>query len=546
MATDGRVIDERKADYYIYVNPSSFTANYIDYLSKSGAFNITAGKMYTLSFWAKCSSNGMIITTYLYKSGETIITNSGVIYDPGTNGSQMEKLRSDGESKVRLSTAWKQYFIHLYAASNVTGANLIALRVVKSENTSVTGTIYMSDIRFVEGFETNEGQYKSLIEQTARRISISVEHDMLQTGIDITHQKITLRADQVSFTNSAGNVRDKIRIDATTGTLYAEDGIFKGRIEASSGTIGGFEINSENIKSTNSMVGLYSGSSYSQTYNDSPVRFWAGSSSRDSAPFRVTQNGSVYANRGVIGGFTLSANGLTNSSTQSTFNNDSYIILRNDTRKSFVGIGPNITPAYSSMKALGRFETEDDSSWWGGYNAAVVLRAKNGSYNNFAFIGTGNGVLDGWVGGYKHSKFVCTTANTIYGGRVTFKDNNIWFISSTVSGSGIELPKLTAVRTSLGLSTSTNFCIRLTICADLWTNGFRVCGRNNNEDTSGKHPWNTDELPLMINWNGGRMELLDMSSGDSVEILLVYDSEKTGKIDGYDAKYTARVINLQN
>jgi hypothetical protein len=115
-----------------------------------------------------------------------------------------------------------------------------------------------------------------------------------------------------------------------------------------------------------------------------------------------------------------------------------------------------------------------------------------------------------------------------------------------VSGSGIELPKLTAVRTSLGLSTSTNFCIRLTICADLLTNGFRVCGRNNNEDTSGKRPWNTDELPLMINWNGGRMELLDMSSGDSVEILLVYDSEKTGKIDGYDAKYTARVINLQN
>ena len=238
MSVDRPEINGRMADYYAYVNPSSFPTDFINYLFKNNAFNITAGKMYTLSFWAKCSSYGMIITTNLYKPGESIISSSDVIYDPGTNGSQMEKLRSDGESKVRLSTAWKQYFIHLYATNNVTGASLIALRVVKAENVNVTGTIYMSDIRFVEGFETIEGQYKSLFEQTARRISMSVEHDLLQTGIDITHQRITLRADQVVFASSNG-VSGKIWIDATDGTLHAINGHFSGIIEANGGTFRG-------------------------------------------------------------------------------------------------------------------------------------------------------------------------------------------------------------------------------------------------------------------------------------------------------------------
>ena len=264
MSTNRPEINGRMVDYYAYVNPSSFSTDVIDYLYKNSAFNITAGKMYTLSFWAKCSSYGMIITTHLYKSGEPIISDSSVIYDPGTNGSQMEKLRSDGESKVRLSTAWKQYFIHLYATNNITGANLIALRVVKAENANVTGTIYMSDIRFVEGFETTEGQYKSLIEQSARRVSMSVEHDLLQTGIDITHQKITLRADQVVFASSNG-VSGKIWIDATDGSLHAINGHFSGIIEANGGTIGGFEIGNTYIGEAEEVGGLWEGT---RLYND--------------------------------------------------------------------------------------------------------------------------------------------------------------------------------------------------------------------------------------------------------------------------------------
>ena len=52
------------------------------------------------------------------------------------------------------------------------------------------------------------------------------------TGIDIEQGKITLQADKVTFTNSAGTVDDKISIDPTTGTLRAVNGEFSGVITA--------------------------------------------------------------------------------------------------------------------------------------------------------------------------------------------------------------------------------------------------------------------------------------------------------------------------
>lgn len=387
MATDRPEINGRRADYYAYVNPSSFPTDFIDYLFKNGAFNITAGKMYTLSFWAKCSSYGMVITTHLYKPGESIIDSSNVIYDPGTNGSQMEKLRSDGESKVRLSTAWKQYFIHLYATNSVSEANLIALRVVKSENANVTGTIYMSDIRFVEGFETTEGQYKSLFEQTARRISMSVEHDLLQTGIDITHQKITLRADQVVFSNSAGTATDKIWIDATHGTLHAVDGHFSGEITATTGTIGGFVIDSDSIRSENSMVGLYSGSVYTSDNNNSPVRFWAGSTNRDSAPFRVTQSGALYSTSGKIGGFTINSSSIGSQyDNENLYLSPSFAKIGNS--QAFILMGADVAPGVvgGAFTMTMRLENTKPAQTYGDWtydtaNYGIYINVKNGTKN---------------------------------------------------------------------------------------------------------------------------------------------------------------------
>ena len=243
-----------------------------------------------------------------------------------------------------------------------------------------------------------------------------------------------------------------------------------------------------------------------------------------------------------IAGFSVSGNGLTNT----PFNNDAYVIFRNDAHKCFAGIGGNVLPTSSGLRAVARFENEDTSDWWGlNRNIATLFSAKNGRYNH-AFLGSGNGNLDGWIGGYKYSKYNLTRANTIYSGYSNLKDNNRWVIYSSVDNSGITLPKLSEVRDALGIGSSTKFCVEFTIIADLDSKTFDIYGRNSKESSDNTYPWNTSEYPNLVHWDNGHWDSLAMGAGDSLTVLLIYDSSKGGSKGGYPLTYTARVINRQN
>ena len=243
-----------------------------------------------------------------------------------------------------------------------------------------------------------------------------------------------------------------------------------------------------------------------------------------------------------IAGFSVSGNGLTNT----PFNNDAYVIFRNDAHKCFAGIGGNVLPTSSGLRAVARFENEDTSDWWGlGRNIAMLLSAKNGTYNH-AFLGDGNGTLNGWIDGYKYSKFTLSSANTIYNGYSNLKDNNRWVIYSSVDNSGITLPKLSEVRDALGIGTSTKFCVEFTVISDLDSKDFYIYGRNSKKSSDGTYPWNTSEYPNLVHWDNDHWDSLAMGAGDSLTVLLIYDSSKGGSKGGYPLTYTARVINRQN
>ena len=243
-----------------------------------------------------------------------------------------------------------------------------------------------------------------------------------------------------------------------------------------------------------------------------------------------------------IAGFSVSGNGLTNT----PFNNDAYVIFRNDAHKCFAGIGGNVLPTSSGLRAVARFENEDTSDWWGlNRNIATLFSAKNGRYNH-AFLGSGNGNLDGWIGGYKYSKYNLTSANTIYSGYSNLKDNNRWVIYSSVDNSGITLPKLSEVRDALSIGSSTKFCVEFTIIADLDSNTFDIYGRNSKKSSDNTYPWNTSEYPNLVHWDNDHWDSLAMGAGDSLTVLLIYDSSKGGSKGGYPLTYTARVINRQN
>ena len=243
-----------------------------------------------------------------------------------------------------------------------------------------------------------------------------------------------------------------------------------------------------------------------------------------------------------IAGFSVSGNGLTNT----PFNNDAYVIFRNDAHKCFAGIGGNMLPASSGLRAVARFENEDTSDWWGlNRNIATLFSAKNGRYNH-AFLGSGNGNLDGWIGGYRYSKYNLTRANTIYSGYSNLKDNNRWVIYSSVDNSGITLPKLSEVRDALSIGSSTKFCVEFTIIADLDSKDFDIYGRNSKKSSDNTYPWNTSEYPNLVHWDNDHWDSLAMGAGDSLTVLLIYDSSKGGSKGGYPLTYTARIINRQN
>lgn len=243
-----------------------------------------------------------------------------------------------------------------------------------------------------------------------------------------------------------------------------------------------------------------------------------------------------------IAGFSVSGNGLTNT----PFNNDAYVIFRNDAHKCFAGVGGNVLPTSSGLRAVARFENEDTSDWWGlNRNIATLFSAKNGRYNH-AFLGSGNGNLDGWIGGYRYSKYNLTSANTIYSGYSNLKDNNRWVIYSSVDNSGITLPKLSEVRDALSIGSSTKFCVEFTIIADLNSKTFDIYGRNSKKSSDNTYPWNTSEYPNLVHWDNDHWDSLAMGAGDSLTVLLIYDSSKGGSKGGYPLTYTARVINRQN
>lgn len=106
-----------------------------------------------------------------------------------------------------------------------------------------------------------------------------------------------------------------------------------------------------------------------------------------------------------IAGFTVSGNGLINSG----FNNDAYVIFRNDIYNTFAGIGGNILPASTGLRAVARFENHDTTDQWGFAANYTMLVSAQGGRDNVA-IGINGGSIYGFA-----------MKNTIVGTSVTSK-----------------------------------------------------------------------------------------------------------------------------
>ena len=104
----------------------------------------------------------------------------------------------------------------------------------------------------------------------------------------------------------------------------------------------------------------------------------------------VEMSGKVVAMSGQIAGMKISGLGLTNAG----FDNDAYIILRNDKLNTFAGIGYSVTTVESGMNAVARFTNEETKNDVGSTNYAMFIGA-SGAFNNVA-IGISGGYIEGF------------------------------------------------------------------------------------------------------------------------------------------------------
>lgn len=121
--------------------------------------------------------------------------------------------------------------------------------------------------------------------------------------------------------------------------------------------------------------------------------------------FKINLDGSMHASAGQIAGMKIEGEGLTNQG----FDNDAYIILRNDSHKVFAGIGGNVLPASTGTRAVARFTNEESSKYFGDVNYSVVCGAK-GAATNVALDMT----LGGYVAGLRIKNAYMSSGGSTY------------------------------------------------------------------------------------------------------------------------------------
>lgn len=245
-----------------------------------------------------------------------------------------------------------------------------------------------------------------------------------------------------SCTDANGNAINKYL------TEIGADGIYTGTISADKITAG--TISTADIKSSN---GAWFLQQNGQGYLANGNICW-------DAKGNTSINGTVVAESGRIGGFYIDGQTLTNEALDGkSFNFDACVIFRNDTYGTFAGIGGNVQPAQTSP-AVARFENtySKDTEL---PNVAMSLKASGAEYN-FAFLGAGNGVLNGAVVGYgvefvlinKHDQIVTTPC----------KRNTTCVIKPTINSdsAGVVLPSLLQLQRLLGVTADTAFACQYT------------------------------------------------------------------------------------
>lgn len=393
---------------------------------------------------------------------------------------------------------------------------------------SFTGDIYLYMlILSTDRVESLTHKYKTLFEQSERLVKISAavfdkDDDALrETGLMIQPEgsgiyvkdangKLALIGVGVEETDADGNAKTVIKLTSdhikleglvtangyfkvrTDGSIEARGGTFRGSVFADNGTIGGFSISQGHIGAAN---------------------------------VNYKEDGTIEVNETNDGLFLY----------------DSMIGFNDQNRQAIFGTWNSL-----GQPMLCRLvDTAKEMNFDFGLNPkyGIVFDIENSINGNFAFAGKGSGVLNGVMDGYSYKKITLDADNTVFSGYMDLQTANRFLVKATKSKTIVALPNISQVRNGLAIGKNTPFCMRMTIIADLGSNNFHVCGRYSQKDSKDQYPWNTEDLPVIVHWDGTEYQTYEMGRGDTLEVLLIYDPDNTETLNNWPTKYTARIIN---
>ena len=406
------------------------------YKITSYMYDNTAPRTGTVTVYTYSITDSLDLTTYIYPSA--VDTNTKMIVD----GSERGSTPSDLGVTWALTGQWKRHTVTFKTKSSFSSTEaqnvLFRFQPAPNEEAYRQAWICMPKLEsgmfatgFVDGIDDLRG-IPGLIERTSEWSAGTEYHNDESLSEGIRYLDIVTVTD-----NTTGNfTMYQCRVTHTSTTANAPNGsdntewlklnqmrpIYTPLIVTKNAVLRFAQTNRILITNSKDTVQGCFGGVEDET-NGYPL--WIGGITAAAAKFRVKYGGQLEAteasitgtvnatsgtftnvkiNSGTIGGFTISGNGLTNDK---NFNDDAYIILRNDNAGAFAGIGGNLLPESSGLRAVARFQNENKSRWFEygslAQNIAMMLSAKNAD-RNYALS-----ILGGCIKGFALNTSIITS-----------------------------------------------------------------------------------------------------------------------------------------
>lgn len=459
-----------------------------EYKLNSYMYNQDYPRTGTVTVYQYEITDGLDLTTFIYPTA--VDTNTKMIVD----GTEKAATPSDLGVSWALTNEWKRHTVTFKTTKESMNSDeqavLFRLQPTPNEEAYREVWICMPKLEsgmfatgFVDGIDDLRG-IPGLIERTSEwaagvefhndeNLTGGIRYLDLVTVTDNTTGKFELYQCRVTHTSTAANAPSDN--SAEWLKLNQMRPIYTPLIVAKNAVLRFSQTNRILITNSKDKVqGCFGG--VEDEANGYPL--WIGAITAADAKFKVKYGGQLEAsevnitgtinatsgtfnnvtiNSGKIAGFTIRGNSLTNT----PWENDASIVFRNDNKNCFAGIGGNVLPASTGLRAVARFENEDKTDQWGlGSNYAMILSAKNGTFN-FAFAGTGSGILNGSIVGYGFETRDADKANTCFILEPT-KALSIYVYIKNNSAT-IGLPSLSWICSFLGISKGTEFQINMEI-----------------------------------------------------------------------------------